>query len=325
MPTLPELLAPAWLPYTVGGAVLLAATGWFALRRRRGSLEPTCRKCGYGVLGLGGRTCPECGSDLDAVGVRPPEPVRTFPVWLRIPAWTAFVGLLSAGLTGSTADLAPGWWEGRGKTTLKYPDSGGYVGVYLTGRYERYSWGFPGSTDFGDLTLTLPDGRERTLDYDNRVGRCTARFRGGGADTTWNAPLSAEVVAEWMELAGAGSRADVAAEAAEVFAETAERFGDRSGDGAGGHFRKRLIGARKGTVFHPPSWFWPLYVGGWGAIWVGGLAEILRTWLTVRPRRARPLQLAAALRPPPTAPPADPSGTPTPPPPANPPTGPTPP
>lgn len=50
--------------------------------------DPTCGKCGYCVRGIMTLTCPECGSDLREVGIRPP---RKKPPLARVRPFTAIL------------------------------------------------------------------------------------------------------------------------------------------------------------------------------------------------------------------------------------------
>lgn len=58
--------------------ILSLATGLFVwwrvhrwLSRYSATGDPTCGRCGYIVRGVSQLTCPECGSDLREVGIRP--------------------------------------------------------------------------------------------------------------------------------------------------------------------------------------------------------------------------------------------------------------
>jgi hypothetical protein len=64
------LLLVGWLMFTaVVGVVVHTIVRWRGRGRSEDGL-PRCGKCGYAVCGLrGGHVCPECGSDLRAVGI----------------------------------------------------------------------------------------------------------------------------------------------------------------------------------------------------------------------------------------------------------------
>ena len=75
------------------GAVLLIS----GLCRREGTREPRCGKCGYCVHGLPGFTCPECGSDLNEVGIVADSDRRKLTRWGWIFIWSLFL-LIPAGI-----------------------------------------------------------------------------------------------------------------------------------------------------------------------------------------------------------------------------------
>ncbi len=52
---------------TIGGAIV-----WRFLCRRDDKLEPQCGSCGYSARGLPTSICPECGGDLNVVGIAQP-------------------------------------------------------------------------------------------------------------------------------------------------------------------------------------------------------------------------------------------------------------
>ena len=64
------VFAPALFFAVTGVAATVHAARQFARRRRWGNDdEPRCGRCGYIIRAGASRTCPECGSDLAAVGV----------------------------------------------------------------------------------------------------------------------------------------------------------------------------------------------------------------------------------------------------------------
>lgn len=81
-PSWAELLVH-WGPWLIILGVLLVLAAWFLLWLARGRAAGataerdeatetgTCGACGYAVRGLQSWTCPECGADLQRVGVRP--------------------------------------------------------------------------------------------------------------------------------------------------------------------------------------------------------------------------------------------------------------
>jgi hypothetical protein len=66
------------------------AVATVVVRRRRAQriTQPVCGQCGYAVEGLPSFTCPECGSDLRAVGIVTPGPARPLRPITRVILWT---------------------------------------------------------------------------------------------------------------------------------------------------------------------------------------------------------------------------------------------
>ncbi len=89
-----------WFAYAAMG-VLLVILAWYGNRRRRLSPveveasidEAACGRCGYSVRGLPGPICPECGADLEEVGLTTAKFHRwqAAPLLVRGPLWTVAV------------------------------------------------------------------------------------------------------------------------------------------------------------------------------------------------------------------------------------------
>ena len=78
-------LRPVWY-WLTGWSTLAAVAVWsvFLARRRKSTPEPACGHCGYFVTGLSGTVCPECGSDLRAVGIVAPGDARQAQGMLKL-------------------------------------------------------------------------------------------------------------------------------------------------------------------------------------------------------------------------------------------------
>ena len=64
------LLMLGWMMVTaVVGVVVETILRREVEREISGAREPRCGRCGYIVIGLPSRICPECGSDLRTVGL----------------------------------------------------------------------------------------------------------------------------------------------------------------------------------------------------------------------------------------------------------------
>jgi class 3 adenylate cyclase len=120
--------------------VILAVMVWCALAmrgRKRGKFPGRCGKCGYNVTGLTNFTCPECGSDLRAVGiVRGDKTLKPSKLavllGVQLTAWTllytALYGFLGANSYPNPPErlasrkieyglLDAYWWPYKGKST----------------------------------------------------------------------------------------------------------------------------------------------------------------------------------------------------------------
>ena len=82
----------------------------FRLHRSRAAAvtEPSCGKCGYIVIGLTTQICPECGSDLNVVGIIHPGNVRSWSRRTRLVLWTLIVLLLLFWVLGFAFHVAGG-------------------------------------------------------------------------------------------------------------------------------------------------------------------------------------------------------------------------
>jgi hypothetical protein len=80
--------------------VLLALGFWISLSRqnRLRVTEPSCGKCYYCVRGLEGDICPECGSDLRAVGILQPGTMPPLSRGKRVFVWLCFAPLITLAL-----------------------------------------------------------------------------------------------------------------------------------------------------------------------------------------------------------------------------------
>jgi hypothetical protein len=126
---------------------------WFALvigvlvvewRRRKQNLpqpsaDPTCPTCGYLVIGLAGKVCPECGSDLASVGVLRRDDHRTSPA-ARVILWTILFAL-PAFLVWRDAKLRlPILYESTVTQTFSGPLSGAYRSMEVRTIGRRWHW-----------------------------------------------------------------------------------------------------------------------------------------------------------------------------------------
>ena len=88
--------------YVVGAVASLTAwvVGRWYFTRPAGQENASCGYCGYSVEGLPSRTCPECGRDLDVVGIR-----RRSPWWVFSAGTRLLLSLLSFTLAYALAAI----------------------------------------------------------------------------------------------------------------------------------------------------------------------------------------------------------------------------
>jgi hypothetical protein len=277
-PAFADWLTAEWLPYTAGAAVAWALTWVPLLWGRRGPAQPNCGRCGYEVVGLTARRCPECGGHFDRVGVRPGGAWLTLPMPARLAALAVLFAVPCWLLARTVSSAAPGRWTGQAKTTLKRSESGAFVSVFLAGRFDRYAWELPDSPDEVEVELQRPGRRPE--------GPLTADQGEYGPRRTFRAPIDRAALLDWWRGLGVDVDARVEAEADRVVAEsTPDLFADRHDQSPAGPFARRLAAARRATVLHPPFLFWPVYLGGWAVLWGVAAFLLIRRARAWAPRR----------------------------------------
>lgn len=100
------------------------------IRRRRRVTAPCCRACGYDVRGLPSSICPECGSDLESVGILRPGQSRPMTPAQRCLLWTVLMLLAApAGIDVAMTFGPQGRYETLGGELV--PASGAYSKVFI--------------------------------------------------------------------------------------------------------------------------------------------------------------------------------------------------
>jgi hypothetical protein len=151
------------LPILVGAAVLQATLRG---RVRHASDEPQCGKCGYNVTGLPGTVCPECGSDLGAVGIRHPGQWVPPSRLTRAAGWTPFVLLAVLlplmQLTVELRPYIPAIHDVKVSRDFGMPESAAYDSIELTAHTRAVTRRSLPPPRKVTLTLVLKDGRRAT-------------------------------------------------------------------------------------------------------------------------------------------------------------------
>jgi hypothetical protein len=275
------------------------ATGTLALvvlrgRRRPDTAAPVCGKCGYDVRGLPGNVCPECGSDLNVVGIRRPGDREPLAAGWRLAAWTVFVFLtvfVPLGVLWSEAQRR--WlmvYDVTRNESFEAPRSGAYRRIRFEYRARSYGGNtLPRSEPAPErltLTLGLNDGTVRTMDvtatgapgsrfgyryrYRDSAGRAIERASGPGEDAlaSWiaEAGVPAADPAVRRELADVSWHVRHAVErAADSGNTTVSSDAPFSGRGAGGS-----------SNLYPARWSGYVPLAAALAVWVGGITFMLR-------------------------------------------------
>lgn len=164
--------------------ILLALISVFLLLLYKRAIRTTaasCPRCGYNLTGLTGDTCTECGAKLRRTGVMPPGrwPMTFF---LRIGLWTLWL-LCAATVAHPWIVTLSSPGNLLATRTLQLPQSGGYVGVVITGRAKSGLWGIR-QPDYLTIMTWMHDDRSipdltrdrrgRSLLVDTR--RCVAHI-----------------------------------------------------------------------------------------------------------------------------------------------------
>ena len=219
-----------WLPEDVGrvpaiwnwialGCTLLAALLWavWQTRRRSRTSEPACGRCGYFVTGLSGTVCPECGSDLRAVGVVAPGDARQAPTRFRLAVLTLLLPLPIVLSWQLVHPVLPKRHSTMSIITLSQPASGAYRQIRIEASGQR--WSFIPRRHILPMDLSIRVDRESEhdlyffADLERPVGdKRTVDF---GDGRTYIAPLvrtlgyiNRDVLLEWLVRDGQLDRDD---------------------------------------------------------------------------------------------------------------------
>jgi hypothetical protein len=276
-------------------AALVAAVAFWAGRRgrRRGALDgPVCGACRYSVVGLEVLTCPECGGDLRAVGIRTPnEPRRPVP-WWEFAAQVLLFSLLAlvAAAPGVAAvdAIAPVRRTYASQVLLSRPASGLYDRVTI--RANETAWDLrqpvpPVTVELvplnaaapaaGPLTVEPADGGYHYVDTSGRRVSAPSGFAGGTV-LAWLATAGFDPAdPRLIEEAG-----KIAVEARNVgrIIEPIQGRGSRSSTGGGSQLRGTfgVTDFRERATAEGLVWLVAVAVGFWVLLWAGGVVYLWR-------------------------------------------------
>ncbi len=130
----------------VGFIWVAIVVGVLEVERRRRKLnlpppsaDPACPTCGYLVIGLAGKVCPECGSDLASVGVVRRDDHRTSRV-ARVTLWTILFALPAFLVWREVRPRLPVLNEFTVTQTFSGPLSGAYKSIEVRRGQRWWQW-----------------------------------------------------------------------------------------------------------------------------------------------------------------------------------------
>jgi hypothetical protein len=208
MPAPDGRLPAGWAALAVCCA--LAAVGiWIVWRmpRRTGTTEPACGRCGYFVTGLSGNVCPECGSDLRAVGVITPGGARQAPARLKLATMVLLLPLPLVFGWQLVRPVLPKRFGAISLITLAQPKSDAYRRIRIEGLGQRWAVRPPEQMPRTDISIRVTRPAAHDLyyyvDLENPVGATRTVDFGDGR--TYAAPLehdaqgvNAEALLDWL-------------------------------------------------------------------------------------------------------------------------------
>jgi len=301
-------LSPLLFALLVPGAAALVVL-WVLGRRRReaATAAPVCGACGYNTVGLTSLTCPECGSDLRAVGILTPHTAAPAGGFAASAVAFCILWLLCLPpLTTLVSAVVPTQKHYERRVQLSRPSSGLYDSVLL--RAQTTGWGDAAPTRPVNVTAELappsvnpmPVSPSRldvnlssgAFQYTDAAGRLVAK----------SSRFDREAVLEWLAAAGVDVRNPAVRDEAALIAVTVQRVArvrrpvvgnsgyssGSGGSGAGGTFASRSeteTGVSRGSGYGTMA-----VLLAWLALGIAGLRYL---WVMTR-ARARAAAATAA-------------------------------
>ncbi|MCI0365798.1 MAG: hypothetical protein L0219_18220, partial [Phycisphaerales bacterium] len=184
-------------------------------RRRVG--VPSCPRCLYNVTGLTSRVCPECGANLDEVGVLEPGKLKPLGRVAYGSIFTAILGAVALLISPPLLRLVPPLWGVSGQRAFASPASGLYQSVTVSADHTfRYAKNGRAPV----LTVILKTDHSTSameVDYTNRESRF---IDSGGKQIARTLSFDdrepAATLFEWFKVNGISSNTAVRAEVAEL-------------------------------------------------------------------------------------------------------------
>lgn len=256
---------------------IIIAFAMLVVRRRRMNVKlPSCAICLYPVVGLEGETCPECGSDLNEVGIVTPDMRRPMHPVAVIIVWTVLLPLPATIITFVVGDALE--FHRMDETiSLSMPDSKTFQRIEIA-TSDRIANSADWSPDSFTFILSLKAAPlQRSLHYSAHSGDRIRAELPDGSWAEWDEPVDAATLSRWFAAHGIDTtRDDVKKEIAEieVLYQEMTRF----------HQSARPLSARTfsgiGTSINRGS-AWPVWYGiaapiFWALVWVAVIMLIVR-------------------------------------------------
>lgn len=237
--------------------------------RRKRITVPSCGSCGYAVEGLETLRCPECGSDLRAVGIVTPATSGGVPRGVWAVLFTMFLPIPALIISGVLSTALPRNYQFRTSTTLSMPKSKQYNSIIVNGD----GTGQRGMQQADRITLTLvPNDGSKVPTLTYRPQDDVVTFGPPSGQTIDE--LSAESMRAWFTAAGVDPTATgVDAEIIDTL-RTIRMVEMGSSGGSTGAFSG--MSGSSGSSTAPRTWFTVVMLIFWLAVWIGGLLLILR-------------------------------------------------
>ena len=298
-------------------------------------VAPLCGHCRYDVTGLPTDICPECGANLNVVGILQPGSVRPMSAWMNLALWTLCVAAIGVIATPPILNSIPPLQQMNSSATLSQPRTRLYDSVAVNGvRTWRGKEGEATSTV--DVTLKRLDGQTYTMQASPERGLCWYTDNNGrtqrGELPGDDADAAARSVLTWMNSCGLAASEELLLPEANEIAMTIKQAGDREtvfqgggrlmfgsmngsmnmqsrtfsfGSSGSGSNRPRSFAMTMGPYAQTAVNFtsgtvsdpWPkrLVIAGWGALWLIGMLMIVV--MTARWHPGEPAQVIEAPQP----------------------------